>query len=550
MIVMSGKIKFLSVKMWGKVGLVLLVAFIIFLAKLETCTTSLEGCIKMGEIMSNQAEGPNGQQKHEDCMTLLSEMEERHRTESSVLKQQIAELKLELAKYGDGMQPLDEPLRLKSRILGETMDTKRLEEAQALQKTIIQQVAKIDMQKVYKDEYDVNPFSSMSSKYIYTLGESLRHKPALHPRSDQKDDLVEAVFFAVEVLNKRKSNSHKFAVEHFVDGIFRTDFLIGTYYNMVFGHPDNNYYYTVQLARPFAPLQKVKSQVIDSSKITINFIMPLKGRLDKFRTFIKRFKSIAIDGPIEVFLTVVYFGTEGLSELQDILHSLTTQYAFRNFKVVSLNQEFSRGLGLQEGVASWDGSNALLFFCDVDIAFTQKFLEHCRYYTIPGQTVYYPVVFSLYNPEIVYHDQDPKPSEDDQLKITKETGFWRDFGFGMTCQYRTDFLNIGGFDTNIQGWGMEDVELYRRYLQSHLKVIRVPDSGIFHTYHPKDCPTTLAPEQYRMCIGSKALGEASHAMMGRLVFKDTINMTLFNMGKTKLNAHIRKKQENGEEEDG
>ncbi|PIK32884.1 putative chondroitin sulfate N-acetylgalactosaminyltransferase 1 isoform X2 [Apostichopus japonicus] len=425
MIVMSGKIKFLSVKMWGKVGLVLLVAFIIFLAKLETCTTSLEGCIKMGEIMSNQAEGPNGQQKHEDCMTLLSEMEERHRTESSVLKQQIAELKLELAKYGDGMQPLDEPLRLKSRILGETMDTKRLEEAQALQKTIIQQVAKIDMQKVYKDEYDVNPFSSMSSKYIYTLGESLRHKPALHPRSDQKDDLVEAVFFAVEVLNKRKSNSHKFAVEHFVDGIFRTDFLIGTYYNMVFGHPDNNYYYTVQLARPFAPLQKVKSQ------------------------------------------------------------------------------EFSRGLGLQEGVASWDGSNALLFFCDVDIAFTQKFLEHCRYYTIPGQTVYYPVVFSLYNPEIVYHDQDPKPSEDDQLKITKETGFWRDFGFGMTCQYRTDFLNIGGFDTNIQGWGMEDVELYRRYLQSHLKVIRVPDSGIFHTYHPKDCPTTLAPEQYRMCIAPR-----------------------------------------------
>lgn len=545
----SSKMKWMSVRTWTKVGLVLLIAFIVFLAKLETCTTSLDGCMKMGEVMSNQADGLNGQQRHEDCMTILSEMEERHRTETSVLKQQIAELKAELTKYGDGMQPLDEPSRQKKLILGESMDNKKFEEAQTLQKTIIQQVAKIDSQKSVKDEYDVNPFSSMSSKYIYTLGESLRHKPALHPRSDQKEDLVESVFFAVETLNKKKTNQHKFAVENFVDGIFRTDFTIGTYYNMVFRHPDTNYYYTVQLARPFAPLQKVKTQVIDSSKISINFIMPLKGRLDKFKTFLERFKKVAIDSNIEVFLTVVYFGRDGLTEIKTLLHSLTTRFAFRNFKLVSLDREFSRGLGLQEGVASWEGSNVLLFFCDVDIAFTTDFLEHCRYYTIPGQTVYYPVVFSLYNPDIVYQGQDQRPSEEDQLKITKETGFWRDFGFGMTCQYRSDFLNIGGFNTNIQGWGMEDVELYRRYLQSHLKVIRVPDNGIFHTYHPKDCPTTLSPEQYRMCIGSKALGEASHAMMGRLAFKETINMTLFNMGKSKLNVHYRKKHEDDDEED-
>lgn len=80
----------------------------------------------------------------------------------------------------------------------------------------------------------------------------------------------------------------------------------------------------------------------------------------------------------------------------------------------------------------------------------------------------------------------------------------------------------------VKGWGGEDVHLYRKYLHGDLMVIRSPVPGLFHLWHEKRCADALTPEQYRMCIQSKAMSEASHSHLGMLVFREEIE------------AHLRK----------
>lgn len=90
------------------------------------------------------------------------------------------------------------------------------------------------------------------------------------------------------------------------------------------------------------------------------------------------------------------------------------------------------------------------------------------------------------------------------LPLLKKTGFWRNYGFGITCIYKGDLVRVGGFDVSIQGWGLEDVDLFNKVVQAGLKTFRSQEVGVVHVHHPVFCDPNLDPKQYKMCLGSKA----------------------------------------------
>lgn len=449
--------------------------------------------------------------------SLLNRQQNEHDAEVRDLKEKISKLQMQVSSLQEEIQQLK-------------IDKTEVGDKTNIKKYFNKQIESCELKRgiSYHNEYELTPFNSFTSTRIFMVDPGLGKRVVERPIGYKKKDLTEVVFHAVDSLNARRRNKKNlFTIDDLYHGIYRTDQSIGSHYELYFEDIDNTtakMYSKITVARPFGPLHTIKQEDLNTKEL-INLIIPLSGRQESFQIFMKYFIKVCILEDKHVYLTVVYFGSEGLLDIKNELKAVESEYNFVNYKVIPLNEKFSRGRGLQVGVQSWSDGDALQFLCDVDMIFKKPFLERCRMNSIRGKRVYYPMVFSLYNPHVVYalHDS-PIPSLDKRLGVSRDTGFWRDFGYGMTCQYKSDFVKIGGFDESIEGWGGEDVQLYRKYIKSQYFVVRATDPAIFHIWHEKHCDPELAAEQYTSCIRSKALNEASHSQLGLLAFKDEVDL--------------------------
>ncbi|KAL1267083.1 hypothetical protein QQF64_002758, partial [Cirrhinus molitorella] len=203
----------------------------------------------------------------------------------------------------------------------------------------------------------------------------------------------------------------------------------------------------------------------------IHFLVPLTGRYEIFVRYMENFERICLIPSQNVKLTIILVDNDTNQDKErhlELIKEYHNRYPKADLSIIPMTGGFSRGLALEMGFSQL-ANNSLLFFCDVDLVFNADALQRCRDNTIEGSQVYFPIVFSQYDPKIVYAGG---PTEDSTFDFTKKSGFWRDYGFGITCIFKSDLLKAGGFDTSIQGWGLEDVDMFTKVISSDLKVFR------------------------------------------------------------------------------
>lgn len=270
------------------------------------------------------------------------------------------------------------------------------------------------------------------------------------------------------------------------------------------------------LQQPFGNLVFYSEPAI-TSIATIHFILPLAGRYETFVRFLDTFEKVVLQKHENVKLLIVYFpSVEDPKRHKLLMEKYRKLYPAADLLWIEAMGDFSRGLGLTLGANQFDKAS-LLFFCDVDLIFDGEFLNRCRSNTILGKQVYYPMVFSQFDPKATHS----YGVNQNHFNLDKNAGFWRTYAFGIVCMYQNDLKTVGGFDTTIRGWGLEDVELFEKFIKhDDFNVFRGADPGLVHIYHPVLCDPNLVDRQWEMCRSSKASGFASqHSMLKLLIEK-------------------------------
>ncbi|XP_043203837.1 chondroitin sulfate N-acetylgalactosaminyltransferase 1-like isoform X1 [Amphibalanus amphitrite] len=288
---------------------------------------------------------------------------------------------------------------------------------------------------------------------------------------------------------------------------------------------------TVRLKRPVGQLMSTKSK--SGSGEVIRLVVPYYHEPKTFGAFLANLAHLILEKnePLELLL-IFYWRGSPAAEASEVLRDRKrvgaaldklNHHAGRTVaRLVDEKRLFSRGHALLRGAEQpgANGGDVLLFFCDVDMFISTDTLRRCRTNAIPGKSVYYPIVFSTYNPSLRAMAWDkPLESPWKYHPVTRDVGFWRDFGYGMTCQYRSDFRRAAGKYLISNTWGGEDVHLFKHHRRTGIEVVRAPDPGLVHVHHRARCDISLTPGGAGWCGGSQLLTEASSGTWARWVHK-------------------------------
>ena len=179
-----------------------------------------------------------------------------------------------------------------------------------------------------------------------------------------------------------------------------------------------------------------------------------------------------------------------------------------HFKIVDRpDEQFQRAIAcnILHDVAR---DHSVLLVIDVDMRLSPPYFARSLAFAVKGLSVYFPVVWSRFNPASVRKVARLRGEDVEQLDVvgSPHSGKWRVWGKGNYAIFGSDAKTLR-MDDRIVGWGGEDDDFFSR-AQRVLNVVRMREPSLVHNWHPKDCTHSKGKKKVS-CMGSLAEYEGS-----------------------------------------
>ncbi len=338
----------------------------------------------------------------------------------------------------------------------------------------------------------------------------------LHVHKNRRHELQLTLGKAVQAASEQYGRNLKF--RRVINGYVRHNPTRGNEYivDAEFADPRDHWKLVQTRVSILKPLASNYLTLPDNNNVetAVNFVVPITKVNNRFVEFMTMYEAMYLQPQASVNLVLAVYGRDDVVFINDVLKSYRDNYPEAVFTVVEGQGDFARGKALNLGMTHLHPED-LAFLCDVDMEVGPSFLNRCRRNTIRGKRVYYPEFFKLYNMNYVYRNGQ-KPS---RLNIKRSHGHWAYYSYGMLCIYKSDYDRVGGMNSNIVGWGEEDVNFFEKVLRKKLEVLRAPDTSLKHRWHDKNCPKSLVGKQYKHCLSSRGENLADRIELAGYIYE-------------------------------
>ena len=256
--------------------------------------------------------------------------------------------------------------------------------------------------------------------------------------------------------------------------------------------------------RETEPLQVVSVHPANYHTTKVNFVVPTPAVSKAFQRFMISFENtfLARTPPEIVGLFVILYSDGQVKKYSKNLFATTTllrlykkKYPDADLRLVTTDRPFSRKESI-ELASKEHPSFELLFLADIHVDFSHQFLDRCRMNAVENQQVYFPAVFTPYDPSLFYKDRLLHPYAV-RFRVNAEQGSWMHHNYHLACLYNYDLEKVLELGRGLKEREWSLIELVLR--QQRLRVFRAVEPGLVNLWQDGCSEELLGSRERTFC---------------------------------------------------